>query len=103
MTFVILKLFLVALQLNGLVASSTRNRKLHRFPEEFKPVDLFDGIARAFRILEDNKRLTFRAKVLFRDDVNDRTKLRKYRSQGLRQGFQLDALFEVLNVNTTTS
>lgn len=87
MALVIVKLFLVALQFNRLVASGTRNRKLHRFPEKLEPVDLFDGIARAFRVLENNKGLTFCPKVLFRDDVDDRTKLRKYCSQGSRQSF----------------
>lgn len=98
-SLVCLELFLAAFQGHGLVTSSSRQRNSHGLVEQREALSFLHGSARAFWIVKDDEGLTFRLQILLRDDIDNIAKLGEYGSQGFCERLNLDALFEILNVD----
>lgn len=98
-SFVSLKLFLATVQGHGLVTTGSCERDSHGLVEQLEPLDFFNGIARAFCIIENDESLSFGLQILLDDNIDDIAKFGKQGSQGFSERFKLNALFQILDVN----
>lgn len=99
-SFVSFKFFLTAIHLDSLVASAARQRDLHRLAEELESINLLNSASCAFGIIENDESLTLGLQILLGNDIDDVAELREYCPQGIRQSLELDALFQVLYIDT---
>ena len=67
-----LQLILPTLTQHRHITSRLRVIQHHGFIEEFEAIDFVDGASRRLHGVEDNKRLSFRLQVRFRDDFEYR-------------------------------
>lgn len=95
------KFFLAAVHLDSLVASAARQCDLDGLVEELEPINLLNSASCAFGIIEDDEGLALGLQVLLSHDIDDVAKLREHCPQGFRQSLELDALFQVLYIDTT--
>ena len=96
---VLLELLLRSDALYGGIAPGLGKRDLHRLVKDLEALHFLDGRARRFGVLEDDKGLALRLQARFRDDVDDISILGEYLSQRILDDGDLDALFEIADVN----
>lgn len=89
-----------AVHRNRLVAARPRHGQAHRLIKEREPVDLVDGFLRGGGAVEHDKRLALGFEVRLGDDVNDLPEFGKDGAQRFGKRFGLDALLEVLDIDS---
>ena len=99
MPFVCIKLFLIASQLDALVTPRARHGDSHGLPEELEALNLGDSLLGVLWLLEDNECLALALDIFLGDDIRDGTELGEDGSEGLGQRLELDALFQILDVD----
>jgi len=97
--FVRFKLFLCALFFNTGIALCLCKVTAHLLVEQLEAIHLVNGILRRLDAVEDDKCLPLSLQTLFRYNVDYVAVFRKDFAQRLDQGLDLDALFEVLDVD----
>lgn len=100
MLFVSFKFFRSAVEGYSLIASAASKSCLDGFPEKLEAIRPVDCILSALRVVEDNKSLTLGLEVFFGDNVDNGSEFAENDSQGLSKRFELDALLEVLDIDT---
>lgn len=95
-----LKLFLIAGGLDCRVAPRSCQRKLHRFIEEFKSLDIVDSLLRRLWAIKHHESLSFGSQIRFGYDVEDVAILREDLEQSIFQLVDFGAFLEISHIDS---
>lgn len=94
-----LQLIIPALPQYRSITATARIIKHHGFIEQVEAIDLVDCAGRGVDVVEDDKRLPFCAEVRLGDDFEDRAVFGEELFEGFFQLGDVDAFFEVADLD----